>query len=156
MVSDLNLNELVCNLKYDSKTGVIVWVGKRFGVTNGMVAGTISKRGYRIIQFNSKTYVAHRIAWYIHYGKAPDEKYEIDHIDGNKLNNAIDNLRLTTRSFNCKNTKIRKTNSSGVIGVHKVTKSGKWQARINGLHGERIVLGTFERSEEHTSELQSR
>ena len=149
MQTKISLNEAKENLEYIKETGDFVWIGKQFGITKGSIAGHIrTNDGYRRIQINGKTILAHRLVWLFEYGNVPSSMYEIDHIDGNRLNNKVDNLRLVTRSSNCKNTKVRRTNTSGVTGVHKVKRSGKYIARINGLNKERIVLGTFDNFED--------
>ena len=69
---------------------------------NGKLAGGLHKSGYRQIKLNNKQYPAHRLVWVYHHGYI-DTQYQIDHIDGNKDNNAIDNLRLVTARENCYN-----------------------------------------------------
>ena len=145
-MKDFKLETLRKHMSYNKETGEFTWIGNQFGITKGIVAGHLSKDGYIKIQIDKRIYLAHRLVWLWNTGSMP--KSEIDHIDGNKSNNAFSNLRETTRSQNCKNTKIRSTNSSGCIGVHKVKRSGKYQARISGFNKERIVLGTFDTYEE--------
>ena len=91
-------------------------------------AGSISKEGYIKIKLKGKSYLAHRLIWLMFYGEWP--KNEIDHIDGNRLNNSISNLRDVTRSINQKNAHARKDNVSGVRGVHYIKHKGEyWVAR---------------------------
>lgn len=66
---------------------------------------------------------------------------QLDHIDRNRQNNKIENLRAATNTTNQHNASTRKDNTSGCTGVHK--KNGKWQARIASF-GKRIHLGVFE------------
>lgn len=72
----------------------------------------------------------------------PSDGFVVDHIDGDKTNNRFSNLRIVTEQQNAMNKGIQHNNTSGVKGVHKVKRSGKWQARIS-YKGKRIVLGTF-------------
>ena len=105
----------------------------------GDLAGTIGCDGYRTIQINKKQYKAHRLIFLMFNGFMPEE---IDHIDTNKLNNKIENLRVATRSQNSCNQKIRKDNISGVKGVcwHKVAK--KWVVQIS-IDGVRKRFGLY-------------
>lgn len=86
-------------------------------------------RGYH--RFSANKYgmvLAHRAAWAIHYGSLPEQ--HIDHIDGNKLNNRIDNLRICTHNQNQYNQGIRATNKSGYKGVSYMKSAKRWQAQI--------------------------
>lgn len=118
----------------------------------GKVSGTIVRRDssleYRLLQFtvngNKHRCYAHRAAWLLVYGDIPTSSV-IDHLDGNGLNNSIDNLRLVSRSINSRNAKIAKNNKSGTTGViydnHTHSKK-KWRAFIQ-LEGKRKYLGRF-------------
>lgn len=94
----------------------------------GYLHGTLKKRGY----------LAHRVVWAVATGRMPTQ--EIDHINGNKQDNRISNLREVDRIENCRNAARRTDNTSGKAGV---TRSGNsWLARI-GTGDARIVLGSF-------------
>ncbi len=81
------------------------------------------------------------------YHKVSISRYEqIDHIDGNKLNNQINNLRIVNIYQNNQNRKKRRDNSSGYTGVYKL-KSGKYTAEITA-YGNKKRLGTFESIED--------
>ena len=83
----------------------------------GAIAGGIDKRdNYSRVYLDGKSYLAHRIIWILHNGKI-SEDCEIDHIDGNRRNNTIENLREVPRVLNSRNQKMQKNNSSGVNGV---------------------------------------
>lgn len=130
---------------YDSDTGVIT---RRLAVKAqkaGSIPGCLDQDGYTKVSVNRKTYLAHRIAWLLHFGEWPSGM--LDHIDGDKQNNRIANLRLATSHANQRNRKITATNTSGVNGVvvHKVT--GKWQAQASRtIEGKKrfIHLGLFD------------
>ncbi|KKM84538.1 hypothetical protein LCGC14_1298190 [marine sediment metagenome] len=95
---------------------------------SGKKAGAVAKShrtSYVQIKVNGKLYLAHRLAWVITYGSQPDQ---IDHIDGDGLNNRIENIRNVSGSENAKNCRMRKDNSSGYSGVAWNKKSKKWQA----------------------------
>ena len=138
------LAEMKQYLSYDPETGQFTRIKSRGNSKTGNIAGNLTKYGYNIITFNSKRYRAHRLGWLFTYGKWPIN--HIDHIDGNKINNKINNLRDVTAQENRFN--ITKINSnSGYLGVHKTkSKSGSWEARIQ-VNGKDIYLGNFKTPE---------
>lgn len=75
------------------------------------------------------------------YGAIPFS-FQIDHRNGNSLDNRRCNLRIATQSQQCMNSKLRKDNMLGTKGV-RAKPSGKYEARINDLNGKRIQLGTY-------------
>lgn len=103
------------------------------------MAGTPHDGGYRKIVLYSRKYFAHRLAWIYVYGVAPDK---IDHIDGDRDNNRIANLRACTNSQNSANSRIRSDNSSGLKGVSWDCTKKKWVAQIR-CHGKSFHLGRF-------------
>jgi hypothetical protein len=111
-------------------------------VTNaGDIAGSISKTtGYRQIQINKKCYKEHRLAWLYVHGTLPTN--HIDHINGNKHDNRIDNLREATHSENHQNRCTQHNNTSGFTGVVWHKRENKWQSRIS-IDGVRVQLGYF-------------
>ena len=111
--------------------GKLFWKVNRKRIKAGTEAGTIHSNGRKQVILNGKQYRVHRVIFAIYYGYLPSE---IDHIDGNPLNNKIENLREATRSLNMKNTKIRKNNTSGIKGVYwnKILKKWSVQLNING------------------------
>lgn len=110
----------------------------------GNHAGTVHPLyRYRIIRLDKINYRAHRLAFLLVYGEpVPDE---LDHIDGDRLNNRIDNLRSATRSQNNANANPR-ASRSGTKGVFKF-HDGRWRASV--VHnGRNHYLGTFSTLEE--------
>lgn len=87
-------------------------------------AGSYKKEKYYEVGLKNESYYVHRIIWELHYGEIP-KGMQIDHIDGNSLNNEISNLRIVPNAINCRNQKKSKYNTSGVAGA-------SWQT-INGL-----------------------
>ena len=110
------------------------------------VAGFIDNSvGYRKIKIKNVRYYAHRLVWLYYYGEWPDKS--IDHIDGNKLNNRIENLRVVTHQENHKNRQRASNNTSGVTGVGVHTQTKKWRSRIR-VDDELIHLGVFDNFED--------
>lgn len=140
----LTQEELKSKLTYDPNTGIFIWlVGSFKGKQAGCVSGNLPDDGYWIIRINKKTYQAHRLAYLYVYGEFP--RILVDHIDRNRTNNKLDNLRQSTDALNSKNQTIYKNN---VTGYHGVTAHGKrWRARIN-VNGNKIHLGVFDTIEE--------
>ena len=92
----------------------------------GHRAGTVDHAGYRQIKVNLVIYKEHRLAWLYVYGEWPEE--EIDHINGNKADNRLINLRTATRKQNARNRGLVTSNTSGFKGVSWDAKNGKWLA----------------------------
>lgn len=92
-------------LHYDPATGVFTWIKKPSKkIKLGSRAGSLCQRdGYRSIYFQGKNYLEHRLAWYFYYGKFPNPKNHIDHINHQTDDNRIDNLREVTPLENSKN-----------------------------------------------------
>lgn len=111
----------------------------------GRVAGTVMNQGYLFVApHNSNQMLGHRVAWAIHYGEWPE--IEIDHRDGNKLNNAIDNLRPATRTQNMRNLPIWGTVPYKGVGYRPACPNRPYSARIN-IGGKRLHLGGYATAE---------
>lgn len=144
--------ELKQNLKYDPETGIFVWIVSSNGrIQIGDVAGGIDGKGYSHIQIYRKLYRSHRLAWLYVYGKFPS--HALDHIDGNKTNNKISNLRECTLSENSKNIKMNKNNKSGFKGVSWSKCANKWMA-TGKIDGKPHYLGLFINPEEASNAYQ--
>lgn len=89
--------------------------------------------------------LAHRVAWAVHYGEWPEK--DIDHINQDKGDNRICNLRLATDQENLRNIPKFSTNTSGYKGVSLIKKTGKWNARIS-TGSEYKSLGNFDTPED--------
>ena len=138
MLTQARLKEL---LYYNKETGEFKWLVSRCCVKAGNVAGSVSVFGYCDIRLDYKIYKAHRLAWLYSHGCWP--KFQLDHIDGNRLNNRISNLRECTNSENAQNRKSRERSSSKYIGVYKTKKTKKFVAQIT-VNGNQKHLGYFE------------
>lgn len=148
--ANLPTRDEVCDLlDYDRKTGVFTWrVGRRGRAKAGTKAGALAGKGHIQITIYNTRHYAHRLAWLITYGEWPPAGMDVDHIDGDKGNNAIDNLRLASRSQNAANASgLRKNNTSGFRGVSLHRRIGRWEARII-VEGVVHHLGYHETAEE--------
>lgn len=132
-------------LSYDEATGVFTWRVTRTGsATSGSVAGRGSDRGYIQIMVDGRRIYAHRLAWLYVHGNFPPE--EIDHINRQKDDNRIANLRPATVAQNQKNRSVNSNNASGRKGIYWYKRDNKWMAQAR-LNGKRHYLGVF-----HTAE----
>ena len=93
----------------------------------GDKAGFVTNKGYIYINIDKKCIAAHRLIWVMQHGVFPEL---IDHIDGDRLNNCIENLRLADRFGNAQNKRMHKNNTSGVKGVYWKRDKNKWAAQI--------------------------
>ena len=117
------INNFACN----PKTGVLTWNVNKERIKIGNVAGTIGVDGYRLVGLEGITYYAHRICYCIYHGKQP---IVIDHINGDKSDNRLANLRSCSKSQNTMNAKMKSNNTSGHTGVTWCKRSEKWYAQL--------------------------
>lgn len=100
----------------------------------------VNSRGYRTGTLLNAHAAAHRVAWTLFYGEWPSS--EIDHVNGNRADNRISNLRSATPQQNACNRGMRSDNKSGVKGVSWFAASRKWKATI-AASGRQHYLGLF-------------
>lgn len=111
----------------------------------GSEPGEISENGYRRISAGGRRYRAHHLAWLYVYGSLPDPKMQIDHINGDKLDNRISNLRQVTPAQNRQN--LRRANSNSTTGLLGVSRQrSKFRASIK-TGGKNAILGLFDTPE---------
>lgn len=130
------LKELRAKYIYDPATGRFDWRDE---------AGFVAGNGYRYLKVGAKKKLAHRMAWLYHFGAEPDGL--VDHINGNRLDNRIENLRIATFSQNAANAKLHVHNTSGLKGASWMPKRGKWQATIT-VQNKQLNLGYYKTKEE--------
>lgn len=147
-------------LDYDPETGALTWrergpeffrghKPKSISVTwnkrhAGNQAGSISVIGYVALSLVGQQFHAHRIIWKMMHG---EDAEEVDHINGDRSDNRLANLRSVPKSENAKNKRKSKRNSSGCTGVAWSKNAGKWIAEIQ-CSGVREYLGCFDRLED--------
>jgi hypothetical protein len=131
---DLSAELVRSELTYDNVSGKFAWKkskkGRRYSV------GTVSNKGYLIIRLNDDRYLAHRLAWLYVHGVATDG--ELDHINGNTLDNRLINLREVSHSQNLMNSKIRSDNSTGYRGICWDNQKLKWKVQISRKGSNRL------------------
>lgn len=131
-------DELKKVLDYDPNTGIFRWKIKNTRTYIGMVAGFKNDNGYISIGVKRKWRGAHRLAWLYVHGYMPES--DIDHINRDRTDNRISNLREASRSCNVRNSDVSITNKSGIKGVFWNKRLESWQVYI-GIHGEIHYLG---------------
>lgn len=120
--------------------------GSLFKVGSDKPVGYIEKsNGYWRHTYQGKKKYNHRIIWEFHYGPIP-LGMQVDHINQDRLDNRIENLRLVTHKDNNKNKGINKNNTSGYLGVSWSKKYSKWVSHIT-VDGKYIFLGYFNEPE---------
>lgn len=114
-------------------------IRKRTGKPCGTRANT--SNGYASVWVGGKTLLAHRIIYAIVRGEIPEG--QIDHLNGDRSDNRIENLRDVSGLENMHNSKMPKTNTSGFTGVHWETQRKKWMAQIR-VDKRQKFLGYFD------------
>ena len=153
-------------IDYDPETGALVWRvrdvsfftdGEKPAIAvmnawNSRLAGKPALKskgfnGYFNGSIFGKTYLAHRVAWAIHSGAWPER--EIDHINGDRSDNRISNLRSVTSKENSENMAIRSDNKSGAVGVCWNARRSRWVAQVS-INGKQKHIGYFKSKDEAT------
>jgi hypothetical protein len=141
-LTQMQLKEL---LNYNPETGVFTnRVRRGTRALIGARAGTPSFDGYRQINLNGTVYFEHRLAWLYMTGAWPIE--EIDHADGNRINNIFANLRLANGQQNSRNSS-RPVGVSGLRGAYLDPRTTKWYSRVR-VGCKQKKLGPFSTAEE--------
>jgi hypothetical protein len=141
-------------LRYEPETGKLFWLPRlrnnfstqrsfstwnaRYANQEGFTAST--GKGYKLGRLGKQNYFAHRVAWAIHWGEEPKEL--IDHINGVRSDNRIDNLRCVGVVENMRNMPLRRDNKSGCTGINWSAADNKWIAGIR-VNRRTIYLGIF-------------
>ena len=133
---ELSKEELLAT--FDYKNGELYWKSARKGIKAGDKAGYVNN-GYVQVKFNGKDYRAHRIIFLMHHGYLPQY---IDHIDTDRSNNSIENLRAATKAQNGHNFGVSAHNKSGHRNVHWSNKDNRWRVHLR-CNGKRISCGSF-------------
>ena len=127
------------NSLFEYKDGNLYWKISKGAKKAGSKAGTLKPDGCLHICIDKKMYLLHRIIFMMNYGYLPKQ---IDHIDGNRSNNHIDNLRPATHSQNAQNAKVRKDSINGLKNIKFNQKNKTWDVRIQA-NKTRLFIGSF-------------
>ena len=136
MLTQQRLLEL---LDCDQSTGLFRWKDGR--VDRGSFGGYRQSDGYLQIKIDGKFYVSHRLVWLVAHGEFP--KNQIDHINRDKKDNRISNLRDVKPFENMQNVGMKKHNSSGFKGVSWEKSVKKWRSQLC-VNGRRIHIGYYD------------
>lgn len=140
MINQERVKEL---FDYNEETGVItrkVNIANNKVKTGDNVGSSSSSHGYLECSIDKKSYLVHRIIWLWYYGYLPESL--IDHVDEDKLNNRINNLREASKTCNAQNCGNPKNNKSGVKGVYWCNNSGYWKAQIGVNNRVKHIITT--------------
>lgn len=135
-------------LSYNKTTGLFKWkIAINPRAPKGAIAGRNSFTwGYRVINVDNVSYRAARLVWFYVHGKWPDGV--VDHINGNRQDDRIRNLRDVSQRTNTQNLrKPMRNNTSGYLGVSWNKGKQKWKAEIR-LNGRKTFLGYYATAEE--------
>lgn len=147
MKTDLTQERVKEIFDYDFGNGWLIRKKDRYGRPYNQPTGNKPAHadGYGVVKIDGKNYLTHRVIWLWHYGSWPTG--ETDHIDQNKMNNCINNLRDVSQSENSHNRNIQKNNLSGLPGVSWNNYANKYHARIQ-INNKNTHLGYFTNAEE--------
>lgn len=150
---------------YDADTGVLIWRERSSWMFSngrdgqdrnaakwnarfaGKEAGSIQAKGYRVVMLGKRPWLAHRLIWAMVSGQWPPKDMQIDHINHDRADNRLRNLRLVSAADNSRN---KAATSNGAFGIYWRERLNKWEASIRA-EGRTIYLGVFDLYEDALS-----
>lgn len=143
-------------MRYEPESGKLFWLNRSGSIVPdlrernswnaryaGKEVGAVNGKGYLTLEILRSSQKAHRVAWAIYYGEWPNGL--IDHINGDRTDNRILNLRVVTIGESAKNRGLQKNNPSGYSGI--CPRGSNWRVTL-GVNGKRINIGTFDNLQE--------
>ncbi len=149
-MSGPDINDVLALVDYDASTGVFLSKKSQGRMVKGAPAGALRSDGYRVISVRGKSYRAHRLAWLISYGKWPAL---IDHINRDRDDNRIANLREATKPENMANSVLR--DGKPITGTRWAAHAKRWMARTT-IAGKTVFLGYFDTQEKAAAAYRSK
>ena len=143
MISNSDLQKILLE-DFEYKDGELYWKKPGRSRKVGNKIGCLDRHGYIHTHYRCKTYLLHRLIFLMHRGYLPSM---LDHIDGNKLNNRIENLREATFFENSSNARISKRNTTGIKGVSWDKRRQKFRAVCN-FNYKKYEIGSFKTLDE--------
>lgn len=138
----MNKDRLNRLFKYYPESGELIRAtDKNYNAKKGDIVGTIANNGYKVVNVDGKLQLVHRVIMTMIHGDITGRS--VDHINGNRLDNRIVNLRVVSQLENNRNSSLPKHNSSGFVGVTWCKQQNQWQAYIT-LDGKLKKLGRFD------------
>ena len=138
--------------EYDSEQGLLVSIHSNHNQRRRRRTGVTSPKDYRRTHLEGRYYCHHRLVWIWHHG-AIDPEILVDHINRDRHDDRIENLRLATASQNNAHSAMSRSNTSGYKGVTFGKKEGKWKAQIR-VNYKKKHLGHFPTKEEAAAAYQ--
>lgn len=135
----INVSTIRKLVSYDPDTGSMTWLVTKGRCVKGREVGNPHSCGYRETHIGGHRIYVHRLVWLYHYGKMPGG--QIDHINGDRSDNRIKNLRAVTQQQNSANMRMKSNNKSGYKGVTKY--GNRYIAHIH-ISGKTSYLGSYD------------
>ena len=141
--NDVPVERIAEVLRYDPETGKLFWLRDSKRARKGAEAGCVKPSGYVNICIDYRYHLAHRLAWALFHGEWP--KHCIDHINGARADNRIQNLRDIPKRENAQNVRLSR-GKSGLLGASWTPSANVWRAFIK-VNGRSKNLGDFQSAE---------
>lgn len=141
-MAEITHSELLATLDYNQETGEFSWARDSRRVRKGQRAGSLDVHGYLQINLGcGRVMKLHRLAWFYTHGEWPNG--QIDHINHNRTDNRLANLRVVDTKENHRNRPLQSSNKTGFHGVSFCKNTGRYRSTIN-VSGKQMHLGRFD------------